>query len=182
MCLKKDGFTVLQQDESFFVLGDSHGRKYWSLINQPIYTPYINSHQKVVAYGAITQNGQQFFRTHNKFNAETFLVYLKQLHKHFGKIAVVLDRAPQHRACIIKQFLKQHKKDIRLIYLPTSSPYLNAIKECWHRAKLDLLVCSYYSTIQDMNDAVSEYCRVKRFHLDIERYMNRVHRPVVKNF
>ena len=80
--------------------------------------------------GAITQNGEQFFRTYDKFNTETFLSCLKQLHHHFEKIAVILDRAPQHKARIAKQFLKKHKKDIRLIYLPTSSPYLNVSEEC----------------------------------------------------
>ena len=70
-----------------------------------------------MAYGSITQNSRQFFRTHNKFNAETFLLYLKQLHKRFGKIAVILDRAPQHCAHIVKKFVKQHKKDS--VNLPT---------------------------------------------------------------
>ena len=44
------------------------------------------------------------------------------------------------------------------------------------------MVSQHYDTVQDMNDAISEYCRVARFGLDIEKYMNRVHRPVVKNF
>ena len=37
------------------------------------------------------------------------------------------------------------------------SPYLNAVEECWHRAKQALLVSKYYKTKHDMQHSISEY-------------------------
>ena len=65
------------------------------------------------------------------------------------KVAVTADRAPQHRSKLVKEFLRNNQ-DIRMIYLPKGSPYLNAMEGCWHQGKRVLLVSEYYKTFQDM--------------------------------
>ena len=108
--------------------------------------PYTGSRKKVTVYGAIAKDGRQLFRTHESFDAPTFVEYLKEMQRHFGKMAMVTDRASPHRAKLVKGLLRENK-NIRIIYLPKGSPYLNAAEECWRREKQILLVSEYYRTL-----------------------------------
>ena len=123
-------------------------------------------------YRAITKDGRQFFRTHEQFDAPTFVGYLKEMQRHFGKVAVVMDRASPHRARLVKKLLRENK-NIRIIYLPKGSPYLNAVEECWHQGKRVLLVSEYYRTFADMCKAITAYYRTTRFKLDILKFAHR---------
>lgn len=58
-----------------------------------IFLPYTGRHESLAVYGTITENGSQLFRIYYKFNAVTFVEYLKELHWKYGKIALMLDRA-----------------------------------------------------------------------------------------
>ena len=77
-----------------------------------------------MAYGATAKDGKQFFRTHERFDAPTFVGYLKEMQRHFGKAAAVMDRVSPHRAKSVKKLLRENK-NIKIIYLPKGSPYLN---------------------------------------------------------
>ncbi len=130
-------------------------------------------HKRIVVYGALAEDGSQLFRTYERFNAETFVKYLEEMLVKWGKIAVILDNAPQHTAGIVQRYLEEHKKDVALNFLPTSSPELNAVEECWRRAKHAILVARYYHDLEDMWDAVSKYFRITHFGLNIYRYLER---------
>ena len=61
----------------------------------------------------------QFFRTYDRFDAPTFVEYLKAMQKHFGKVAAVVDRASPHRAKLrldpqleIESFLSNPYRDV----------------------------------------------------------------------
>ena len=180
-CLEEEGFTIVDEDEAFFVHDVASGRKHWSPRGERIILPYTGSHQRIVVYGAIAKDGRQFFRTRERFDAPTFAAYLREMQRHFGKVAVVMDRAPPHRAKLVRKLL-QENKNIRIIYLPKGSPYLNAVEECWHQGKRILLVSEYYRTFADMCNAIITYYRTVRFKLDIIRYANRNPALFCKNF
>ena len=179
--LKKKGFNILVQDESFFVHDAIQGRKYWSLCGTPVSVPYIGRHKTTVVFGAIADDKRQIFRTGFKFNKETFVKYLGAMLKKFGKIAVILDRAPAHRAKLVRKFQRCHKDRIKLIYLPKGSPYLNAVEECWYQSKRDCLVSEYYPTFENMCIKLSSYLRTTRYNLDIYKYLNRTAIASLKN-
>ena len=88
--------------------------------------PYTGSHRKIVVYGAIAKDGRQFFRTHESLDASPFVGYPKEMQRRFGKVAVVTDRASPRRAKLVRKLLRENK-NIRIIYLPKGSPYLNAV-------------------------------------------------------
>ena len=87
-----------------------------------------------MVYRAIVKDGRQFFRTHESFDAPTFVGYLKEMQRHFRKVVVVTDRASPHRAKLVRRPLRENK-NIRIIYLPKRYSYLNAVEECWRRGK-----------------------------------------------
>ena len=167
--LEEERFTIVDEDEAFFVHDTVSGRKYWSPRGE-----------RIVVYGAIAKDGRQFFRTHERFDAPTFIRYLKEMQRHFGKVAVVTDRTSPHRAKLVKRMLRKNK-NIRIIYLPKGSPYLNAVEECWHQGKRILLVSEYYRTFADMCDAITTYYRTVRFKLDTIRYVSRNPKLSCKN-
>ena len=102
----------------------------------------------------------------------TVIEYLKAMQRHFGKVVAVVDRASPHRAKLVRKLLRENK-NIKIIYLPKGSPYLNAVEECWHQGKRVLLVSEYYKTFTDMCSAISTYYRTARFTLDILKFANR---------
>ncbi len=179
--LENEGFTTVMEDEAIFIHDVMVGRKYWSPVGHSISVPYTGSHKRIAAYGSIARDGRQFFRTYEKFDGPTFVRYLKDLHRHFGKVVVTTDRAPQHRSKRVKEFLRSNR-DVKMIYLPKGSPYLNAMEECWHQGKRVLLVSEYYRTFQDMHRAVSLYYRTIRFKLDILKFTSRKYEALCTNF
>ncbi len=159
--LKKSGFTIAMLDEAFFVRDVKAGRKYWSPVAKRIFLPYVGNHESLAVYGTITINGDQLFRIYKKFNGITFVEYLKELHYKYGKIALILDRASVHKSKKVKDFLTDNP-DVKLIWLPKGSPYLNMIEQCWKISRHVLLVSEYYAMFTIMNNAVSQYFGTKK--------------------
>ena len=178
--LEEEGFTIMDVDEAFFVHDTVSGRKYWSPRGERIVVPYTESRQWIVVYGAIAKDGRQLFRTYDRFNASAFLLYLKEMQKHFGKVAVITNRASPHRSRLVRKFLRANR-NVRILYFPKSSPHLNVVEECWHQGKRILLVSEYYRTFSDMCRAVSTYYRTARFNLELLKYANRKTELVCRN-
>ena len=137
-CLEAQGFTFVVGDESFFIRDRTEGCRYWTSVGVPVLVPYVGSRDTVTVYGSLAAGGMQFFRIYDRFNAVTLVEYLKSLYRCFGKIVVIADRASPRCAKSVKDLLRENK-EIKIIYLPKGSPYLNAVEECWHRAKLAYL-------------------------------------------
>lgn len=116
---------------------------------------------------------RQLFRQYNLFNQYTFRDYLKQVKKHLGNVIMFTDKARQHQSNKIKDYLKENKDSIRIIYFPKGSPEFNAVEECWRQGKHDLLVSKYYPGFADLKSSIAKYYRTRRFNLDIVKYLLR---------
>lgn len=169
---KKKGFTIFIQDESVFVDDVRLGKKYWVDANQRMIVQWRGSHQRFLVYGMMTDDNQSFFRSYEKFNAIAFMDYLEAARKKFGKIFVIIDRAPQHKARDVKKYLRKNK-DVKLAYLPKGSPHLSMIEEIWRQCKHVNVESEFYESIQEMRYVVMEYFRTHRFNLDMYQYFVR---------
>ena len=89
--MESEGFTVLMEDEAFFIHDAAASHKYWSPVGSPVTVPYTGSHRKIAVYGSVARDGKQFFRTYARFDSETFAKYLKDLQGHFGRVAVITE-------------------------------------------------------------------------------------------
>jgi len=148
-------------------------RKLWTCKgSRPIVTT-TGSHEKTCVFGTLTSDGKQLFRQYDLFNQDTFINFLKQLDKRFGKVILFTDRAPQHRSKKVKEYLEENTPKLRIVYLPKGSPQLNAVEECWRQGKYDLLVSKYYGSFTDLKSTIAEYYRTKRFNLDVVKYLLR---------
>lgn len=76
---------------------------------------------------SITNRGKlRFMIFQKRFNDIVFLIFLKRLVKQMKrKVFLIADRHPVHRAKKVQAWLKAHRKQIKLFYLPPYSPELN---------------------------------------------------------
>ena len=64
-----------------------------------------------------------------------------------------------------------NNRDIKWVWLPTAAPDVSAVEECRRRAKRYLSVSEYYSILEEMRKAPSEYVRTKRTDLDVTEHI-----------
>ena len=94
---KRRGFRIAIQDESIFVSTGRDGRKFWSPVGDRIEVQRSGRRERVVVYGKAADDGTRLMRTYDKFNSANFVHYLKQVHKKWGRVLIVMDNAAQHR-------------------------------------------------------------------------------------
>ncbi len=109
-------------------------------------------------YGAVCiATGQFVRRQENKFDAMTFLAFLKQLmnyQKDTRLLVLILDNARWHHAKMLKPWLEEHQHILRLDFLPPYSPDLNPIERVW---KLTRRLCThncYFQSLEKMAQSV----------------------------
>jgi len=116
--------------------------------------------------------GKQLFTQYDWFDENTFLDYLKQIHRKFPKCYLFRDKAKQHyRSKKVLQYFVEHKDSLIPVYQPTVSPEFMVMEEVWNIAKNDLLVLQYYSSFADFKNKLSIYFRTKRFNLNMRNYL-----------
>ena len=171
---KEEGFTVVSMDESFFFY-DSLVRRVWISKNERPVVRITGSHQESVLFGATSLEGKQIFRQYDWFDQNTFLDYLKQIHRKFPKCYLFLDKAKQqhYKSQKVLRYFADNKDSLIPVYLPTASPEFMVLEEIWHIAKNDLLVLQYYSSFTDFKNKISSYFRTKRFNLNMRNYLVR---------
>jgi len=148
---------VFVQDEAIFVGDSGKATKHWFPVGERIHVAHAGSHQKFVAFGPVSDDGSQFFRTRDAFASPLLVPYLREMRRKFGRIAVVADRAPQHRARGVRGFLRSCGGEAGLSGLPVGSPQLNAMEEVWRRAKLAILDSEHHRSVGDMRAAASAH-------------------------
>ena len=155
-------------DESIFIHDSLVRRKMWTADRiRPIVT-ITGSHQRTCVFGSLCIDGRQFFRQYESFNQYTFLDYLIQMQRRFGKLILFIDRARQHhRSIIVREYIEQNKDVLKVIYFPKGSSELNAIEECWRQGKYDLLVSRYYPNFANFRYTIANYYRPRRFKLEV---------------
>jgi transposase len=89
------------------------------------------------------------------FDAESFMVFLKNLLKYRGrgkKALVILDNARYHHAEELSEWLEKHRNKIELLFLPPYSPELNPIERVW---KLTRRLCTHNRYFEALEDLVA---------------------------
>lgn len=170
--LERRGFTAVAQDEAMVRHDSGGGGWLWTGRGERAHVQYTGSHRKVVLYGGIAGDGRRLCQVRKKFDAATFVAYLRKLHQKFGKVAVVLDRASQHRAEEVADYLKGCGGEVVLVYLPVGTPELNVVEGLWlqlRRILLGMLLPGF----DEFRRAVSDILRTMPHSLDMFAYMGR---------
>ena len=169
---KRRGFAVVVQDESIFIRIGTNGRKLWSRVGEPVAVIRHGRRDRTVVYGALAEDGIRLMRQYGRFDGPTFVRYLKEVRRKWGKVLLVTDNASQHKHREVRKYLEEHD-GLEILYLPTATPKLSAVEPVWKDAKYRLVTSEHYETLEDLTHAVSEYFRTCSIRLDIYRFLYR---------
>jgi len=128
-------------DESGFSLSPIRGTT-WCEINKPIELRETYSRQSQTGLGMITmtpvrqQLKFRFTMFDGSMNTEMMIFFLTMVHYYYGckKVMIILDRLPAHLAAE-KYFKRAHPDWFLFEYLPSYSPELNPVEQCWNYMK-----------------------------------------------
>ena len=167
---KRRGFRIVVQDESIFLRIGTNGRKLWSRIGDPVVVARSGRRDRTVVYGALADDGTRLMRQYDTFDGPTFVRYLREARRKWGKVLIIMDNASQHRGRDVKEYLEGND-DVEVLYLPTATPKLSAVENIWKDAKYRLVTSAYYEKLEDLTHAVSEYFRTVSVRLDIYTFL-----------
>ncbi len=147
-------------------------RRKWIFKDKRPMVTVTGSHSKTIVFGVLSLDGKQLFRQYERFDSQSFIAYLEDVKRKFNKFIIFVDRASQHRAKIVKEYLQRNLEPIRIEYFPVGSPEFNAVEECWRQGKYNIL-SNYHSGLSYLKEMISQYYRTRRFNLDIKKYLFR---------
>ena len=105
--------------------------------------------------GAITEDGDRFFSRFEEYvTAEHAKHFILALCEEFQEnLIVVLDGAPYFRASAVTG--RQVRDDLALVRLPTYSPELYPVEECWRQLK-NALGNRFLNSLDGLNAAIDK--------------------------
>jgi len=129
--------VVLYEDERDFGCYSSTASD-WSLQNCQEKVRTRGQNRKRYLFGARdAQTGQLYLRWAGRKNGATFVLFLKSLRERLGarKLLLILDNFAVHKCRRVQDWLAETHANIQLLFLPTYSPWLNAIENDWRIIK-----------------------------------------------
>ena len=123
---KYEGADIYWGDETGLRSSDVRGRGFAPRGKTPV-VEATAQYQNISMVSAITNKGKvQWMFVEGSVNAERFTAFLERLVTDADrKIFLVLDNLRAHHSEPVKEWVKAHKKEIELFFLPAYSPDLN---------------------------------------------------------
>lgn len=116
--------------------------------------------KSVAFFGAVCAGdgrwASQAAETFNAMSFQTFLSHLLRRHRPRRQMVVVVDNARWHHARQLRPWLKAHRQQLRLDFLPPYSPDLNSVERVW---KLTRRLCThnqYFAELDELLERVQE--------------------------
>lgn len=165
-------YPLFCEDESTF-LYDSISRKVWVLKGTKYRRYVTGSHQKVHAYGFFSEDGNKMFSLRKNLNGEEFLKVLSKFLHKFKKVILILDKAPWHKKSKrVQRYLKKHRRELKIIWLPTGCPEMNPVEECWRQAKEEVNGGRIHDSLKVMKKELRYFLRYTKFKQDVRKYLS----------
>ena len=123
---KKEGAEIHWGDETGLRNDSQHGRSYSPRGKTPVIR-LCAKRERINLISSITNQGKVRFMVYqDTMNSQTLIKFLKRLIKDADKkVFLVLDNLRVHHSKLVKEWLKEHEKEIELFFLPSYSPELN---------------------------------------------------------
>ncbi|WP_082288379.1 IS630 family transposase [Leptospira santarosai] len=110
--------------------------KTWSLLGKTPILRHKMSWKKLSVIGAISQKDFHFQIVTGSVKSQDLIHFLKILLKeNRKKILIVWDNLSVHKSKVMKEFLKENEKRLRVEFLPPYAPELNPQEYIWGRWK-----------------------------------------------
>ena len=183
---RKLGYTIVTEDEGHFkdMLLTA---KYWAKVGIRILMSWTGGHHKFSMFCSMTDKGRMFFHHCKTANTDSFLEHIKIVYAKVGKMVLIMDKASYHRSEDIQKFLREHRKDIIVIWYPTGHPYLNPVEEVWYVLKKAVEHSVRYGNLNTHLQATYDFIgNGSKFNYDFKKFLNRkppkgIIRPFIKS-
>ena len=118
--------TIHWGDETGVRNSNQHGRSYAPKGKTPI-KKHMSKRFSINMISTVTNQGLvQFMIYKENMNADVLIKFLNQLIKNqSNKTFLILDNLRVHHSKLVKEWLKEHKNEIEIFYLPSYSPERN---------------------------------------------------------
>jgi transposase len=133
---KRLGATIFFSDEAGFQSDPILGRSYGLKGHPPVVTT-SGQRQSLNVMSAVNAKGEFWAVTYTgKLNAESFVLFLRNFMKsQRGKVFLVVDGHPAHKANAVKSYIQSLKGRLELHFLPPYAPDLNPDEFVWSYMK-----------------------------------------------
>jgi transposase len=133
---KRRGAKIFFSDEAGFQSDPVLGRTYGLKGHTPVVTT-SGQRQSLNVISAVNARGEFWAVTYTgKLNAESFVVFLQNfMESQTGKIFLVVDGHPAHKANLLKTYLQSLHGRLELHFLPPYAPDLNPDEFVWSYMK-----------------------------------------------
>src|SRR6266536_3328442 len=133
---KKLGAKIFFLDEAGFQSDPPLGRTYGLKGKTPVVTT-SGQRQSINVISAVNARGEFWAATYSgKLHAEAFVAFVKNfMSGRRGKVFLVVDGHPAHKANLVKEFIKDMKGRLELHFLPPYAPDLNPDEFVWSYMK-----------------------------------------------
>lgn len=133
---KKRQSTLLFVDETGVHEDGPIGRT-WGTKGQTPVVRVSGTRRRVNVISAVSPRGQLWFRCYfGTLTAPRFLGFLKGLRQDFRKpLDVIMDRHPAHEAAMVKTWVRDQDRRVRVHSLPAYAPDLNPDEHVWTQLK-----------------------------------------------
>ena len=137
-------------------------QKTWFLKGKQRIVPTYGKHEGVKLVGVLNyETGDVYCEEHEKYDAEVFLGFLKNVVDLYpkGRIVMILDNARIHHAKLLQPYLDSLKARLELVYLPPYSPNLNIIEGLWGWLKSEVINNVFFSNVSQIQQAVRGFMK-----------------------
>jgi len=168
---KYPNYQLFCEDEST-VLYDSVSRKVWVLKGTEYRRIVTGSHKRIHAFGFLSERGKQMFSLKDKMNAKEFIKVLRIFLKKYRKAILIIDKAPWHKKPKkVQKYLKEHRRELKIIWFPTGCPEMNPVEECWRQAKEEVNGGRIHKSFEVMKKELRYFLRYTKFKQDMVEYL-----------
>jgi len=125
----------------------------WGPVGQQPEIPSPGKNQKRVVYGGVDyKSGRIVYTVAQTKSGRNFLVFLMALVSAYAgrKIHLVCDNGRFHHTKTVGQWLRTHRDEIEVFWLPPYCPSLNMIERLWGHLKRTVLANVLFGSIEDL--------------------------------
>jgi transposase len=125
----------------------------WAPVGQQPEVPAPGKNEKKVVYGGVDyRTGKLTYTLADSKCGSSFLGFLMAVLLAYAgrKVVLVCDNGRFHTTKAVEAFLKEHREQIEVYWLPPYSPSLNLIERLWGHMKRTVLANVLYANLNDL--------------------------------
>ena len=169
--LEKDRFDAGAADQHLVHNDYKPRRRMWSAIGVPVWRPKYELRSKFYIFGGFTLSGRQLFRNIGDYTAENVLTVIKEMHRKWGQFGLIWDKASQHRAHIVTDYLADHASDIRVRWFPVAWPELDPVERYWSKLMRHPVMNEIFDTIDERIRKIMNVVRTMKANMNMRKIL-----------